>query len=46
MRLQGDEVFVAVAHRVQEKYCTVGRAKRGWRRDDPDAPVSLPATEA
>lgn len=40
------EVFAAVAHRVPERYCTVGRALRGERRDDPDAPVSPPAAEA
>jgi putative redox protein len=40
------EVFAAVAHRVDEKYCTVGRAQRGGAETIQMLPGSPPATEA
>jgi putative redox protein len=40
------EVFAAVAHRVHEKYCTVGRALRGGAETILMLPVSPPAAEA
>jgi putative redox protein len=40
------EVFAAVAHRVHEKYCTVGRALRGGAETIQMLPVSPPAAEA
>ena len=41
------EVFAAVAHRVHEKYCTVGRALRcGDAETIHMLPVSPPAAEA
>ena len=40
------EVFAAVAHRVPEKYCTVGRALRGGAETIQMLPVSPPAAEA
>jgi hypothetical protein len=39
------EVFAAVAHRVHEKYCPVGRALRGGETIQM-LPVSPPAAEA
>jgi hypothetical protein len=40
------EVFVAVAHRVHEKYCTVGRAHAGGAETIQMLPVSSAAPEA
>ena len=40
------EVFAAVAHRMHERYCTVGRALRGGAETIQMLPVSPPAAEA
>jgi hypothetical protein len=40
------EVFAAVAHRVPERYCTVGRALRGGAETIQMLPISPPAAEA